>query len=72
MIHTRQSTAPCRMAESAYWVTEYESGWWVETDDVDAPIESCRFVQCAGPYKTERSAQRCADRMNSEVARNAH
>jgi hypothetical protein len=44
-----------------YSVAEYEDGWYVEKPDPIAPLHDCKFVQVAGPYKTERSAERkCA------------
>ena len=43
-----------------YSVAEYEDGWFVEMPDPIAPLHSCKFIQVAGPYKSEQSAiRRC-------------
>jgi hypothetical protein len=39
-----------------YSVAEYEDGWFVERPDRRARLESCKFVQVAGPFKTEAEA----------------
>ena len=45
-------------------VAEYESGWYVEKADHQAPLEDCVFIQVAGPYKRRETAQRKCDELN--------
>jgi hypothetical protein len=47
-----------------YGVTQYESGWYVEKPDYSKPIEDGAFIQVAGPYKREDTAQRKCDALN--------
>lgn len=50
-----------------YTVSEYESGWYVEKPNPEAPLEDCGFIQVAGPYKLRETAQRKCDELNVKL-----
>jgi hypothetical protein len=52
-------------ASAMHSVAEYEDGWFVEKPDPIAPLHDCKFIQVAGPYKTERAAEKKCNKLNA-------
>lgn len=50
-----------------YTATEYESGWYVERPDEKATLESCEFIQVAGPFKKQATALKRAEMFNESL-----
>lgn len=61
----------CRLSARGpgeYEAVEYESGWYVQKPDPSKPLEFACYITVAGPYKTQRGAERKAVALNDSAA----